>query len=65
MVLVRIASIIRPPDSTSVHRAMMSLIADSSKANPIRWFCSLRYLVMAESYWFEFMSCVGFSGYVK
>ena len=30
--------------------------------DPIRWGCSLRYLVMAESYWFQFISCLGFSG---
>ena len=33
--------------------------------NPIRWLCSLRYLVMAESSWFEFLSCVGFSGFIQ
>jgi hypothetical protein len=31
--------------------------------DPIRWGCSLRYLVMAESYWFQFISCLGFSGW--
>jgi hypothetical protein len=31
--------------------------------NPVRWACSLRYLVMAESDWFQFMSCIGLNGY--
>ena len=32
--------------------------------DPVRWLCSLRYLVMAESYWFQFLSCIGFSGVI-
>lgn len=30
--------------------------------NPIRWGCSLRYIVWAEATWFQFLSCVGLSG---
>ena len=32
--------------------------------NPIRIFCAPRYLLMTEAYWFQFLSCIGFSGLI-
>jgi hypothetical protein len=33
--------------------------------NPVRWLCSARWIAMAESYWFQFLSCIGFSGFLQ
>ena len=45
MVLVRIASIMRPPDSALVQRLTISLTTSSLYSNGIWWFASTRFLM--------------------